>query len=83
MPVFFDAVGPSSAGQGTAAVTSITWSHTCAGADRYVLHRRRGRRLHRDAGRGPARLAPHQLRRGRAGLLGGDGAAGRAAPHLR
>jgi hypothetical protein len=35
--VAFDAVGPSSAGQGTAAVTSITWSHTCAGSNRYVI----------------------------------------------
>jgi fibronectin-binding autotransporter adhesin len=35
--VTFDAVGPGPAGQGTATVTSITWSHTCSGTNRYVI----------------------------------------------
>ena len=35
--VLFDAVGPSSAGQGAGATTSITWSHTCSGNNRYVI----------------------------------------------
>lgn len=37
MAVTFDAVGPSAAGQGTAGVTSITWSHTCTGTNLYVI----------------------------------------------
>jgi hypothetical protein len=35
--VAFDAVGPSSAGQSATATTTLTWSHTCAGTNRYVL----------------------------------------------
>lgn len=36
MAVAFDAVGPSSAGQGGTG-TSISWSHTCTGSNRYVI----------------------------------------------
>jgi hypothetical protein len=35
--VAFDAVGPSSAGQSATATTTLTWSHTCSGTNRYVL----------------------------------------------
>src|SRR5215218_1188399 len=36
--VLFDAVGPSSAGQGQAGGASpLTWSHTCAGTNRVLL----------------------------------------------
>jgi hypothetical protein len=37
MAVAFDAVGPSSAGQSGTLTASITWSHTCAGANRYAV----------------------------------------------
>ncbi|HSX28216.1 MAG TPA: hypothetical protein VLF60_02090 [Candidatus Saccharimonadales bacterium] len=33
MAIAFDAVGPSSAGTGTANTTSITWNHTCTGSN--------------------------------------------------
>lgn len=36
--VAFDAVGPSSAGQSASGgATSMSWSHTCSGANRYVV----------------------------------------------
>jgi hypothetical protein len=37
MAVTFDAVGPSSAGATAASVTSVSWSHTCSGTNRYVV----------------------------------------------
>lgn len=37
MAVTFDAVGPSSSGQGATSTNTATWSHTCSGSNRLLI----------------------------------------------